>query len=165
MNSSEADDFVANVFVEIVGQVTSRADSYPKSWYLAVAEISSAPADEADRTYFKKLVTQICKRRLYDRIRTYHLGRLAATDSIDTMPDGSKSPESQVMLSQFMTRLAHAIQALTEDEQDLLMRSTERDEEDEPLTGAERIKILRLRRRLADRLIAEGMDARSVDGS
>jgi hypothetical protein len=133
------DDIVAEAMLELTQRLESAPDRYPASWF------ASAMPSEPEAVRFRALARLICRRRLYDRLRRFYVGR---TYSDLPLQQARYSAETQAADRELLGLVVQQIEQLDVEDRELLIRGMERGGDETPLTTHERVRLSRLRSRL-----------------
>ncbi len=129
-------EVVEQAAVELSARLPAEQEQYPASWFT-----SEGPQAEQDITSYHGLVWTIVRRRLQDRLRSDYLQRLPSNESVSPSPN----LENVIDARRLLAALAARINRLPVEDRELIAKATD---SDDVLTGSERIRLHRLRRKL-----------------
>ena len=132
-----AEDHVAQTQEEVAAIVSKAAS--PSGW----RPMTESPTEEEARR-FRALVWTILKRRFVDSVRHRYVERELLPHLATNY--GLANMDAQVQARQLLGRLATLVDNLPERDRELLMLGAS--QRDGALTGAERVRLLRLRAKL-----------------
>jgi DNA-directed RNA polymerase specialized sigma24 family protein len=145
-----ADDVVSRASVEIAERLQANPSKYPAEWFQEVKEPVGFPLQAAASSSFLAFATRVVERRTIDevraRYRASHFRGLVGEGAIDT-----ETPESMTSRRQLLELLAEAIDECSGEDRELLLRG---ESSAGATPGRDRMRLLRLRRRIAERLVA-----------
>jgi hypothetical protein len=131
-------DLVDGIGVELAEVFREAKASYPPSWF------SAGPPSEHDANAFRALVWRIADRRFLDLLRAHYV----RTKHIEDQEAAQQfQAEQQLDARRFLHVLAELVDSLADEDRELLGRSTKG--QPTPMTDAERIRLHRLRQKLA----------------
>jgi hypothetical protein len=141
LSSTTAREVVDALGTELAERFQVDRRHYPAAWFREVA-----PEPRPAAAYFELLRT-IALRRSYDYLRAeYRQRRLRPALEEHLRDEGSgPSVERTVDARKFLAALTSELEKLTVDERELLLKG----DRQHPASGRERIRLYRLRRRLA----------------
>jgi DNA-directed RNA polymerase specialized sigma24 family protein len=151
VSRAAGEDLVDGAVLAVTEMLSAAPERYPSTWRTTSTAPEELPISD-ERQYFRNLVWTVCRRRLYDQIRRSHVER-SASEVAESLSEHGGSPEDATIVRDLMSRLSSAIDELSIDDHDFLISAAERTDRATPLTGAERIRLLRIRRRLAKGLL------------
>ena len=156
LTTASVQDVVSTVLEQLVERSSMFASTHP-AWIATSGEPS--PAEVAE---FKALVWRMARMRMLDELRRVYVTKKSQTRAAPTGPGVDIT--AQVDARQTLHALARYIDELPEEDRHLLMVAVDGEcTAHGALTPAERVKLHRLRRQLAERLL-EDMAPRTKGG-
>jgi|SRR6185295_2346962 len=140
----ESEDLVQEVGVSLLDRLSRPSMNLPESWF------GTGTPQRIEAYAFYSLLWDVARARLYDSLRRrYVLSRIPVGELQPRPPSVPNGPDPQEVLK----LLAKQIDALPQEDRELLMHSisTARGERP-PMTPAERTRLHRLRRELAEKV-------------
>lgn len=143
--TSSAEDAVGDVIREVVEGFREHAAEYPASWF------ERARPQDSEVHAFRALLWKVMRRRTYDELRRSYV-RAREDARMEAESEGAAIPAAEDVIDakRFLACLARHIEDLPVSDRDLIGRGVEdRDNRSSPLSGKERVRLYRLRRKLA----------------